>query len=73
MNTCLPRMSGMGAKKPNKKDRHLEPKITLRLPSPAGDILRQIAAKEDRTITTVVLRALRLYAEQNGHSWQIAP
>lgn len=52
-----------------KPDRHLTPKMTLRLPSAAGDALRTMAVTEDRTITAIVMRALRLYAGENGYEW----
>lgn len=34
-------------------------------PDSEGDLLRAIAAAEDRTIQTVLVRALRLYAGQS--------
>lgn len=52
-----------------KKDRHKQPKMTIRPSAKVGNALREIAGKEDRTITAIVTRALKLYAEQNGHSW----
>jgi len=57
------------AKQQPKKDRHLNPKTTIRLPKDAGDVLRGLANKEDRTITTIVLRALKLYAKENDYPW----
>jgi uncharacterized protein (DUF1778 family) len=61
--------AGMAKKSSKHGDRHLHPKITLRLPPSAGQALRQMAEAEERTITAIVLRALRAYATVNGHSW----
>lgn len=47
-------------------DRHKEPKMTLRLPEPYRNLVREIADKEDRNFTKVIQRAIRLYAEANG-------
>jgi hypothetical protein len=73
-------MAVMAKKKPPEReqsrpdpDRHLHPKITLRLPPPAGDVLRAIAEHEDRTITAIVLRALRAYAQAHGYTWGPSP
>lgn len=60
-------MTLMAKKKPT--DRHKEAKTALRLSEAVGDALRQIAKAEDRTITAIVRRALRDYAEKNGHPW----
>jgi hypothetical protein len=54
---------------PTSTDRHLQPKMTLRLSEAHGEALRAIAGVEDRTITAVVLRALRAYAQANGYDW----
>ncbi len=62
-------MLDMSKHKPKPGDRHQQPKMTLRLPEPVGDLLREMAAKEDRTITAIVLRALRAYATENGYTW----
>ncbi len=61
---------GEGAKK---LDRHLDPKMTLRLPEEVGDALRDVADQEERTITTVVLRALRDYFKTHGYPWPTPP
>lgn len=53
------------------KDRHKNPKMTLRLDPQYADALRAIAAQEERDATKVIIRALRLYAEQNSYSWPV--
>lgn len=57
----------MGKKKG--EDRHRDPKLTIRIPAVAGEALRRIADSEDRTLTAVILRALKAYAQANGHNW----
>jgi hypothetical protein len=54
---------------PKSTDRHLQPRLTLRLPSAAGEALKAIAEAEDRTITAIVLRALRSYAQEHGYAF----
>lgn len=69
----LATMPKQSRRKPAAKDRHLSPRITLRLPAPAGDILRAIARQNHRTLTAEVLLALRRHAEENGFKWPEDP
>jgi len=55
------------ARKKRRPDRHKVAKKTLRLPPPYGEWLDQMAQAEQRTQTVIVMRALRDYAEKNGH------
>ena len=43
--------------KPKKNDRHRQPMFALRLPAAVRELVRKMAADEDRTITAVVKRA----------------
>jgi hypothetical protein len=43
--------------------------LTIRLGSDEDAALRRMAESEDRTITAVVMRALKAYAQANNHSW----
>ncbi len=54
----------MSKKKPN--DRHLAPRITLRLPSKESEILKQLAERNERTLTAEILRALRKHFTEEG-------
>jgi len=65
----MPFMAKQQPQSEPKKDRHLNPKKTIRLPKEVGQALDDLAEKEDRTITTIVLRALRLYAKENNYPW----
>jgi hypothetical protein len=56
-------------KKPEKNDRHLHPKMTVRLGPAAEAFLREVRSKEDRTYTAILIRALKLYAKENGYAW----
>lgn len=66
-NPRKPKASGPAA------DRHLHPKLTLRLPGAEGEALRRMASAEERTLTAIVLRALRAYAREHGHPWPGLP
>lgn len=59
----------IGMSKPKKKDLHKEAQTTIRPGKVANFMLRRIAKQEDRTNTAVLVRALKLYAEQNGYEW----
>ena len=58
------------AKKSTKTDRHKSPQMTIRLGEPARSVLAKLKALEDRTFTSVISRALKLYAEKNGVEWK---
>ncbi len=49
-----------------KKDQHLAPRITLRLPTKETDLLRRLAERNDRTVTAELLRALRKHLQAEG-------
>ena len=55
--------------KPRSRDRHLQPKMTIRLGEPARSVLRKIAADEDRSLTVIITRALKMYAKESGVDW----
>lgn len=50
-------------------DRHVNPTMTLRIKPKFADAIRNIADAEDRTMTAIIIRAMRRYAEENGHEW----
>ncbi len=52
--------------KPKKSDRHLAKRLTLRLPDREGEMLKQLAKRNDRTITAELLRAVRRHLEAEG-------
>jgi hypothetical protein len=49
-----------------KSDRHLSGRITLRLPDHESELLRQLSERNERTMTTEVLRALRRHFVAEG-------
>ncbi len=50
-------------------DRHLHSKMTIRLGPQAEALLKQAKDAEDRTYTAIIIRALKLYAKENGYTW----
>lgn len=51
------------------KKKHKNPILSFRPDDVTNQVIREIAEKEDRTLATVIKRAVRLYAEQNGYEW----
>lgn len=46
------------------QDRHAQPALVVRLPDDLRTQIKDQAEKEERTLTQVVRRALRMYLEQ---------
>ncbi len=52
-------------------DRHKGQPVNVRLEIELMDALRAISAREDRPLSTIIKRALALYAVRYGHSWPV--
>jgi hypothetical protein len=52
--------------KKKKTDRHLAPKITLRLPARDNELLEKLAERNYRTRTAEIIRALRKHFIEEG-------